>query len=60
MNKKQLDSLLESLVGADLVENWWNSPNRHWQGHTPISIYESSDEGKSEVENYILTYCFGK
>lgn len=60
MNKQELDLILESMVGPKLVEKWWDSPNLFWGGRKPLDVYVSSDEGKSNVENYILGYALGK
>lgn len=60
MTKNELDSHIAALVGPDLVEKWWDSPNKNWNGFRPIDIYERDDPGKEEVKNYVLTYCYGK
>ena len=60
MTKLELDELLDSLLGPRHREHWWNSPNKHWNYQTPLTVYESSESGKKEVEEYILGYCFGK
>jgi hypothetical protein len=59
MTKEQLNDHIAALVGSDKVENWWNSPNKNWNGFTPIEIYESDAEGKQQVEEYILKHCYG-
>lgn len=60
VNLSELNKHLEALVGPALVEKWWDSPNRYWNGFTPRKIYERDAEGKKEVETYILSYCYGK
>lgn len=59
-SKKNLDFVLAALVGPSLVEQWWSSPNKHWNGRTPLSVYEESDVGKREVEDYVLGYAYGR
>ena len=59
MSKKDLDNHIAALVGPSLVENWWDSPNKHWNGFTPKDVYEKSDDGKKEVQDYILGFCYG-
>lgn len=59
MDKSDLDLHLEAMVGRDLVESWWNNPNKYWGGFTPLQIYDKSDEGKKEVEEYIMLHCYG-
>jgi len=59
--KAQLDRIVEGLVGKELVENWWNSPNKHWNGKTPLEVFESGLEGKMDVRSYLIfhAYCSG-
>lgn len=59
MKKEQLDEHIAALVGKNLVENWWKSPNKHWNEFTPQEIYEGDIEGKQQVEEYILKHCYG-
>lgn len=59
MTKEQLNEHIAALVGDALVENWWQSPNKKWNGFTPLSVYERDTEGKQEVEEYILRHCYG-
>jgi hypothetical protein len=60
MKLETLNELIASLVGNSLVDRWWESPNRYWNGFTPRQIYERDEDGKQEVEKYILGYCFGR
>ncbi len=60
MTKKELDWHIEALVGPAAVEKWWNCPNKKWNGLTPIVVYEKDENGKKEVEEYILMYCYGR
>jgi hypothetical protein len=59
MTKEQLNDHIAALVGDELVENWWKSPNKKWNGFTPLEIYESDIEGQQQVEEYILKHCYG-
>lgn len=59
MTKEQLNEHIAALVGDTLVEGWWNSPNRYWNGFTPREIYESDIGGKQQVEEYVLRHCYG-
>lgn len=60
MTKESISFVLNGLVGPSNVENWWNSPNKHWNGHTPLSVYEKSDVGKKEVEDYVMGFAYGR
>lgn len=57
MERETLDQHLWALLGSgEAVRGWWQSPNRHWQGRTPESVYETDPEA---VEAYILRHCYG-
>ena len=60
MTKEQLNNHIAALVGPSQVEKWWQSPNKYWNGFTPLSVYERDEDGKQEVEGYILSYCYGR
>ena len=59
--KEQLDLLVEGLVGKELVDKWWNSPNKHWDDKTPLEVFDSGLEGKMDVRSYLYfhAYCSG-
>jgi len=60
MTREFIDRHIDALVGPKLRDKWWNSPNLYWNGRTPLSVYESSEEGKKDVETYVMHYCYGK
>lgn len=37
--RKRCDALITAMVGKDLVEQWWNGPNKAFGGDTPEQIY---------------------
>jgi len=49
------NTLVESLVGADLVESWWASPNQAFAGCTPE---EQWLVGSDSVVNYLMHHAF--
>lgn len=58
--KHELNRVLLALLGnSDLVDRWWDSPNRAFEGETPNQIYWSSDEGRQRVANYIADHVQG-
>lgn len=59
MSKEELDEHIRALIGSELVNNWWDSPNKHWNGFSPRVIYERNEAGRIEVETYILKFCYG-
>ena len=57
MERQTLDQHLWALLGSwEAVSGWWQSPNRHWQGRTPESVWETDPEA---VTGYILRHCYG-
>jgi len=52
--KEKCDLLLEAMVSEDLVEKWWQSPNKHWDGRTPIEVFKTDEQS---VFDYLLSYA---
>jgi Protein of unknown function (DUF2384) len=57
---RSLNILLEGLVGPRLIEQWWRSPNKAFDGKTPLEVYEGSFEGKERVTAYLCKFAFGE
>lgn len=54
--KETCDRLLASMLGSwDLVEKWWNSPNKAFDGKHPIEVFETD---RKEVVNYLFHHAF--
>lgn len=52
--KLTLNRLLFAMMGrAALVEEWWDTSNKAFDGKTPNEVYWSGDEGRKKVINYI-------
>lgn len=52
--KVTLNRLLSAMIGrAELVDLWWDSPNKAFGGKTPNEVYLSGEEGRQKVINYI-------
>lgn len=55
--KSQLNRILFGLLGSyQLVDQWWHSSNREFNGKTPNEIYYSGEQGKQDVASYILKF----
>ena len=53
--KKQLDKVLLALLGRhELVDLWWNSSNKAFDNSHPLDVYQSNEEDRQKVINYIL------
>ena len=55
--KKRCDQLLLSLVGENLSERWWNSPNRAFENKPPIEVFKTSPDA---VYTYLLRFVEGE
>jgi hypothetical protein len=49
------NNLVASMVGPDLVESWWVSPNRAFDDCTPEAQWQS---GSDAVVNYLMHHAF--
>ena len=53
-----LDNILLRLLGSrELVERWWATPNKAFDGDIPDDIFHSDRRG--EVVKYILQHASG-
>lgn len=58
--RSELNRWLLSMTGrADLVDQWWESPNKAFDGKTPNSVYWSGEAGRKEVASYIFRCAEG-
>jgi len=58
--KADINRMLLTLVGREeLIPEWWNSMNIGLYGKTPNELYQSGDEGRQLVYNYVLTFYEG-
>jgi hypothetical protein len=56
-SKNKLDSILFAMLGNnELVEKWWDSPNKAFDMITPKEMLDLNHEC---VVNYILNHAFG-
>lgn len=56
--EKEVDQYLLALLGSnESVNRWWDSPNKHWNGKTPRTVWETDPDS---VKNYVMQYCFGR
>lgn len=54
--KLRCDDLLTALVGKNLVDDWWNRPNKGFDLQTPITVFEQNPE---RVYNYLMRFSGG-
>ena len=51
--RKRCDALLTALLGKNLVDNWWKSPNKAFCDDTPEVIFAVAPR---TVYNYLMKY----
>jgi hypothetical protein len=51
--------LFTMLNDTKLVEQWWTKPNKHWNGETPLAVYDRGIEGQREVAEYVIQCSYG-
>lgn len=55
ITKVPLNRILHRLLGnSQLVHEWWHRPNRAFNDDTPDEVYQSGEEGRRIVYNYIM------
>lgn len=52
--KLTLNKALFAMLGRhELVEQWWETPNKAFDGKTPNEVYLSGEDGRKQVAKYI-------
>ena len=52
--EEKVNEILKALLGNDeLVQRWWSSPNRAFDGEIPDDLWNTSD-GRKQVYTYIV------
>ena len=49
------NNLVASMVGPDLADSWWSSPNQAFDGQTPETQWAA---GSDAVVNYLMHHAF--
>jgi len=52
----ECDRLIEAMVGKDLVNKWWSSPNKAFDGTTPAEMFS---EDPRSVYEYLMWHAYG-
>lgn len=48
--------LFAALRHPELVESWWHIENKAFDNKTPDQVYQSGEEGRKQVANYIINH----
>jgi len=53
--KVVINRYLQAMLGRpDLVDAWWDSKNKAFDGKTPNELYLSGAEGRNRVYHYVI------
>lgn len=44
------------LSRQELIDSWWHSPNKAFEYKTPDEVYQTGEDGRKQVANYILGF----
>lgn len=47
-------ALVVALVGKNLAQSWWTSPNKAFEGQTPLEQFEKNPE---RVYSYLMNFA---
>ena len=56
--KNDINKMLIFILGDDqlVIDMWWTTPNVAMAGKSPESVYQSGDEGRKYVYNYVYSH----
>ena len=53
--KSDINRYLYAMIGStQLVDGWWDSENKAFDGKTPDEVYQTGEEGRLSVYQYVL------
>lgn len=56
---KRINEVLFGLLGSlEMVQRWWLSPNITFELRCPQEVWDSGEEGRDEVEMYVMTHGY--
>lgn len=58
--RAELNRILFALLGrTELIDQWWESPNKAFAGNTPNEVYWDGEDGRKRVAKYIISCTEG-
>lgn len=52
--KSDVNKYLYKILGNNfMVDSWWNTENFHFDLRTPEEVYQSGDQGRQQVYEYV-------
>lgn len=55
--RNRCNALVTALVGKEYADEWWDSPNKRFDGETPRKIF---DIEPNRVYNYLMEFTEGE
>lgn len=61
ITKIEINRYLQVMLGrADMIDWWWHSSNKAFDGKTPNAVYLADEEGRKRVYQYVLSCSDGQ
>jgi hypothetical protein len=58
--KSDINRHLYAMLGrVELVDGWWDSPNKAFDGKTPDEVYQTGADGRKRVFEYVISCSDG-
>jgi hypothetical protein len=58
--KSDINRHLYAMLGrVELVDGWWDSPNKAFDGKTPDEVYQTGVDGRKRVFEYVISCSDG-
>jgi len=57
VRRQRCNTLVIALVGKQLAQQWWTSPNKRFNGATPETTYQVAPDG---VYQYLMSSAEGE
>ena len=53
--KSNVNQYLYAMLGkSELVDLWWDKPNKAFDMKTPNEVYQTGSEGRKQVYDYVI------
>ena len=58
--KSNVNQYLYAMIGKpELVDLWWDKPNKAFDMKTPNEVYQTGSEGRKMVYDYVVRFSNG-
>jgi hypothetical protein len=60
ITKIEINRYLHAMLGrVDMIDLWWDSPNKAFNDKTPNDVYLADAEGRKRVYQYVMSCSDG-